>query len=373
MSSAHSAWITTLRFLVTALPVVVSGREEIARVSFPLSSIQQKVLGSFLVLHGLAHAAVGVWTAETGRWWIVASLWELAMVGFIAGGLGAIGVQGLRKSWRGFILVAATASIMLFLASPHSAFLFGVGIDITALALVAYSQPAPVKAAHGTLRSHRVTRLLGITVSWLLIIYVAIVVALRQWNVQWGTTAADRAAQLPGDHVVPVAHYRIDHGITINAPADSVWPWLIQIGQDRGGFYSYTKLENAVGAEMTNADRIVPQWQTRSVGELVPTVPAGYLGGRFGRIGCRVLEVIPGRALVLEGWGAFVLVPTSDSTTRMFVRTRLEGQPDLGAVITRPFRLLVYEPAHLIMERGMLRGIKERAERSQDKTFFAVK
>jgi hypothetical protein len=195
-----------------------------------------------------------------------------------------------------------------------------------------------------------------------------LVVALRQWNVQWGTTAADRASHLPGDEVVPVAHYRIDHGITINAPATSVWPWLIQIGQDRGGFYSYTRLENAVGAQITNADRIVPAWQMRRAGELVPRVPSDYLGGRFGKIGCKVLEVIPGRAMVLEGWGAFVLVPTSETGTRMLVRTRLEGEPDFGTVITRPFRLLVYEPAHLIMERRMLLGIKERAERTYGAT-----
>jgi hypothetical protein len=176
---------------------------------------------------------------------------------------------------------------------------------------------------------------------------------------------------LPGDQLVPVAHYRIDHGITINAPASAVWPWVIQLGQDRGGFYSYTKLENAVGARITNADRIVPAWQTRRVGELLPTVPADYLGGRFGKIGCKVLEVIPGRALVLEGWGAFVVVPVSDSSARMLVRTRIRGEPGFGAVITRPFRLLVYEPAHLIMERRMLIGIRERAEGSGDKTFLA--
>ncbi len=348
---------------MTSPPIVIARGEQIARLSFPLSSTQQKLLGSFFVVHGLAHAAVGIWAAETGRWWIVASLWELAMVGFIVGGLGALGVAGLRDLWRAFTLVAASASLLLFLSSPNSAFLIGVGIDIIALSLVAYSQPAPAETASNGRRSHRVRHLIGIVVSWLLIIYVALVVALRQWNVQWGTTAADRATHLPGDQVVPVAHYRIDHGITINAPVASVWPWLIQIGQDRGGFYSYTRLENAVGAQITNADRIVPAWQTRLVGELVPTVPSDYLGGRFGKIGCKVVEVVPGRALVLEGWGAFVLVPASDNTTRMFVRTRLEGEPDLGAVITTPFRLLVYEPAHLIMERGMLRGIKARAER----------
>lgn len=355
---------------MTAPPIVISRGEQIRSVSFPLSSTQQEVLGCFFVLHGFAHAAVGIWAAETGRWWLVASLWELAMVGFIVAGLGAVGVAGLREVWRAFTLVAASASLLLFLTSPKSVFLIGVGIDIMALALVTYSQPAAPKTA-STRGSHRVRRLLGIIFSWLLIVYVTLVVAFRQWNVEWGTTAADRASHLPGDQVVPVAHYRIDHGITINAPVTDVWPWLIQIGQDRGGFYSYTTLENAFGARITNADQIVPAWQTRRVGELVPTVPADYLGGRFGKIGCKVIDVIPGRALVLEGWGAFVLVPASDTSTRMLVRTRLEGEPDFGTVITRPFRLLVYEPAHLIMERRMLIGIKERAERSLDRTFFA--
>jgi len=355
---------------VTAPPIVISRGERFGTLTFPLSSTQQKLLGSFFVLHGLAHAAIGIWAAETGRWWLVGSLWELAMVGFIVAGLGALGVAGLRELWRPFTLVAATASLLLFLSAPNSSFLFGVGVDIMALALVAYSQPAqlekPVKR-----ESHPVRRVLGTVLCWLLIIYVALVVALRQWNVEWGTTAADRASHLPGDEVVPVAHYRIDHGITINAPATDVWPWLIQIGQDRGGFYSYTKLENAVGARMTNADRIVPAWQTRHVGELVPTVPSDYLGGTFGKIGCKVLEVIPGRALVLEGWGAFVLVSSGDTSTRMLIRTRLEGEPGFGTVITRPFRLLVYEPAHLIMERRMLIGIKDRAEQHRDRTFFA--
>jgi hypothetical protein len=357
---------------VTSPPIVIWRGEQIARLSFPLSSTQQKFLGSFFVLHGLAHAAVGIWAAETGRWWLVASLWELAMVGFIAAGLGALGVAGLRDLWRAFTLVAATASILLFLSSPNSAFLFGVGIDITALALVAYSQPAPVKAAHSGRRSHRARRLFGIVVSWLLIIYVALVVALRQWNVQWGTTVADRATTLPGDQVVPVARYRIDHGITINAPVTDVWPWVIQIGQDRGGFYSYSTLENAAGARLTNAEQIVPEWQSRRVGEVVRSVPPDWLGGRFGtNLGWKILQIVPGQAIVLDGWGAFALVAVNDSTTRMLVRTRGEGIPSQTSIALSPFGLLVFEPAHLIMERRMLLGIKERAERSQDKTFFA--
>jgi hypothetical protein len=168
---------------------------------------------------------------------------------------------------------------------------------------------------------------------------------------------------LPGDEFVPVANYRIDHAVTINAPPESVWPWLVQIGQDRGGFYSYSRLENAVGARVKNAERMIPEWQQRRVGDLVRAVPRDWMGGRFGEnIGWRVLQVIPGRALVLEGWGAFVLMPANAGTTRLLIRTRGEGRPTLGALAAAPFGLLVFEPAHFIMQRRMLLGIKERAE-----------
>jgi hypothetical protein len=356
---------------VTASPIVIS-RGEVTRLTFPLSAAQQRFIGCFFILHGLAHAAVGIWAAETGRWWLVASLWELAMVGFIAAGLGALGVAGMRELWRAFTLVAASASILLFLSNPNATFLLGVGIDVTALALVAFSQGVPTDVEHGRSRAHRVRHLSGVVVSWLLIIYVAVVVAMRQWNVQWGTTPADRATPLPGDQLTPVAHYRIDHGITINAPADAVWPWVIQIGQDRGGFYSYSALENAIGARVTNAEQIIPEWQSRRVGEIVPSVPADWLGGRFGSsFGWKVVQIVPDRAIVLDGWGTFALVPINDTATRMLVRTRGEGIPSQIGVALSPLSLLVFEPAHLIMERRMLIGIKERAERGQERTFFA--
>jgi len=356
---------------VTAPPILISRGEQVARLTFPLSITQQKLLGSFFILHGLAHAAVGIWAAETGRWWLIASLWELAMVGFIAAGLGAWGVAGLRDLWKALTTVAASASILLFLSSPHAAFLFGIGIDISALALVAYALPARADAAQQPHRSHPIRRLLGIFLSWSLILYVALIVGVRQWNVQWGTVPAERAMALPGDDLVPVAHYHIDHGITIAAPSSSVWPWLVQMGQDRAGFYSYSVLENAVGARVTNADQVLAYWQSRQTGDLVRAVPPDWLGGHFGtEIGWRVRELIPERAMVLEGWGAFVLVSLDDSTTRLLVRTRGAGVPNQRMVALSPFGLLVFEPAHLVMERRMLIGIKERAERTVDKTFL---
>jgi hypothetical protein len=356
---------------MTVPPIVIPRWERSERLRFPLSATQQKILGYVFLLHGLAHAAVGIWAAETARWWMVASLWELAMVGFIAAGFGALGVTGLRNAWRGITLVAASASMLLFLSSPHSAFPPGLGIDIVALALAAYSQSATAEKDKPVGLARRIRRLSGVVIAWLALIYVALVLAIRPWNIQWGTTAAERAMTLPGDELVSVAHYRIDHGITINAPTSAVWPWLIQIGQDRGGFYSYSGLENAIGAQVTNAEGIVPEWQSRRVGELVRSAPPNWMGGRFGSdLGWKILELVPGQAIVLQGWGAFTLFSINDSTTRMLIRTRGSGLPSFGSVALSPLGLLVFEPAHLIMERRMLVGIKERAERSEDKTFF---
>lgn len=357
---------------MTAPPILLSRGTVRDRAAFTLSARQQKVFGVFLVFHGLAHAGIGIWAGETGRWWLPISVWELAMVGFLAAGFGAIGVSGLRDFWRPLTIIGAASSLLLLILIPGFILVLGLTADFIALSMVAYSRPAATATSH-TMQRHKASHLAGVIISWLFLLYVALVLALRPWNVQWGTSEAERAMALPGDEFVPVAHYRIDHAITINAPTESVWPWLIQMGQDRGGFYSYTRLENAVGAKITNAGQIVPEWQTRRVGELVPTVPENYLGGIFSsRLGCKVLKIVPGQALVLEGWGAFVVLPTTDNKTRVLIRTRGEAAPSLAGVLEAPFRLLVYEPAHFIMERGMLLGIKHRAESSQlESTFIA--
>lgn len=295
------------------------------------------------------------------------------MLGFVAAGLGALGVRGLREYWRPFTVMAALASLVLLLIVPTGIFVIGLSLDFTAIALVAYSRSDPAAAKPAAKRSRSLLRLTGVVISWAFLIYVALVLMLRPWNVRWGTSDAELATALPGDQFVPVANYRIDHAVTINAPADEVWPWLIQIGQDRAGFYSYSTLENAIGARITNADRIVPEWQGRREGDLVRAGPSNWMRGSFGRdIGWRVLQVIPGRALILENWGAFVIQPSKANTTRLLVRTRGDGVPSLSGLAAAPFGLLIFEPAHLIMERRMLLGIKERAERAyMEKTLLA--
>lgn len=353
---------------MTAPPILISRDSVRERATFTLHTKQQKLFGVFVFLHGLAHAGVGIWAGETGRFWLPMSLWELSMLGFIAAGFGAIGVAGLRDFWRPLTVVSSIASLLLLIMTPSVVLVPGLTVDFVVLSVVAYSRSPD--ASIPVVTKHRALHLTGIIVSWLVLFYMAIVLVLRPWNLEWGTTSTERAMALPGDEFVPVANYRIDHAITIDAPAAEVWPWLIQIGQDRGGFYSYSKLENVVGADITNANTIVREWQTRRVGELVPTVPEKYLGGLVSRFGCRVLQVIPGEAIVLEGWGAFVVLPTTDKTSRMIIRTRADAVPSLGSLITAPFRVLVFEPAHLIMERGMLLGIKQRAEQSRLESSF---
>jgi hypothetical protein len=176
-------------------------------------------------------------------------------------------------------------------------------------------------------------------------LYVAVA---EPWMRQWGSTSAERRADLPGDDLVPDPGLVMDHAVTIEAPAERVWPWLAQIGQDRGGFYSYEWLENLAGCRMRNADRIHPEWQRREVGEgvmlhpLAPPMPVTIFD--------------PPHALGLEGWGVFTLRPQDGGRSRLLVRGRVaRGAP------TWLYRLTLAIP-HFVMERRMLLGIKARAE-----------
>lgn len=192
--------------------------------------------------------------------------------------------------------------------------------------------------------------------------------ALRPWFLRWGATDGEVEKNLPGDELCPDAESVATRAVTVHAPAEAVWPWINQIGQDRGGFYSYSWLENLAGARIHNASSILPGLQTRAVGETVwMATPEHYRGQ-----GCmRVAKVEPGRSLVLvspadyealprtglarEGVWAFVLEPVDEHTTRLLVRSR-------SGLTASPGRILLFDPIHFIMERKMMLGIRERAE-----------
>jgi hypothetical protein len=138
------------------------------------------------------------------------------------------------------------------------------------------------------------------------------------------------------------------HQIAIEAPAQDVWPWVAQLGQDRAGFYSYQWLENLAGCRMRNADRIHPEWQHREIGETV------HLGPSYGM---PVTRFEPGRALALKGWGSFEVEPLDPDRCRLICR----GEQTTG--VARAAYVLFVELPHYVMERKMLVEIRRLAER----------
>jgi hypothetical protein len=218
-----------------------------------------------------------------------------------------------------------------------------------------------------SLRSRFVTE--GYPGPWanaLLVFLIAAATAVYQpmllpWMMTWGASATEARMPLPGDELVPTPTFQSTRAVTIAAPPERIWPWLVQIGQDRGGFYSYDWLENFVGADIHNADRIVPEWQHRVRGDFVPSLRPDYAGGRVRDIaGWRIGWLEPNRGFALIGWGAFVLVPLDDDRTRLIVRTRSAAVP--GAFFSRFADIMFGRPLHFVMERRMLLGIKERVE-----------
>jgi hypothetical protein len=193
----------------------------------------------------------------------------------------------------------------------------------------------------------------------------AYVLVVRPRCLRWGATDDEMTRALSGDDLARQSPVGSTRAITIAAPVEDVWPWLVQIGYGRGGFYSYDWLENAFVRLLLrgtpgyrSAESILPEHQHLSPGDFIPAGPPDMLGGRLNDVArWKVLAVEPYRALVLEGWGAFVLEPLGDRATRLIVRSRGPG------AWGRLAHYLFWEPAHFVMERRMLLGIKERAER----------
>ena len=264
------------------------------------------VVGVLLVLHGLAHASAGMWATDIGGQTLVTLLWQGATIGFMAAGAGLIGVEILHRWWRVLIAIAAVSSLALLLLYGHPLFIVGIATDFVAIGAAIVTARTPHDQSNAV-HPGRVMRVLIVA----LIAYTGVVIGLRPWYTGWGTTRSERQMVMIGDPPIGESHYRIDHAITIRAPVDSVWQRLVQIGQDRG-------------------------W--------------------------RVLQNEPGRAMVLENWKAFVLEPSGPSLTRLHIRTRGAGVPTVAGIAITPVSLLIFEPAHFIMERGMMLGIKQRAE-----------
>jgi hypothetical protein len=179
---------------------------------------------------------------------------------------------------------------------------------------------------------------------------------LRDRVLTWGATTGEARQRLPGDDLLDPADIVATRVIRIDARPSAIWPWLVQMGPGRAGAYTYDWIENLFGLNMHSADRIHPEWQELSVGDV--------LRSREDRPGMRVEILEPERILSNRSeagdwvW-TFALVPENGST-RLISRNRIAMK---GATAGQRFGMLVMEPGSLVMERKMLLGIKQRAER----------
>jgi len=334
------------------------------------------ILAVLLLLHALAHAGPGMWAAANYPAWVVSPLWFVSMVGFLASSAAIGGLERLRPRAEMCANAATIASAILLNLSEIGIWSAGgILISVVLSVLVRWWARCTHPEIHtptistrsdsaATERPSLLSRA-GAGVTYAFLGVTAALILLRPWHSTWGTTAAERAAPVPGVPVEGPTTYRIDHAVTIRAAQSAVWSWLAQIGQDRAGFYSHDWLERAVGDEIRNVDSLVPAWQERRVGELVRAAQPGYLGGRLGEeLGWRISRWHPPNSVTLEQWGTFVVGAIDDSTSRLRVHTRRSEAIRPRDLPLAAIGLYLFEPAHFIMERGMLLGIKSRAERA---------
>ncbi|MBJ7355222.1 MAG: hypothetical protein JHC98_10400 [Thermoleophilaceae bacterium] len=205
------------------------------------------------------------------------------------------------------------------------------------------------------------------------LILVILAIAVRPKLRVWGATREEHEATYPGDDLVPDADPPSTYAATYNAPPAAIWPWLVQMGSDRGGFYSWDRLDN--GGD-PSADTIHPEWQDLAVGGRIATVPD--------RSWFDVPILAPEKTLVLrasldlgsglsfnpaerrpraymDGVWSFHLIPTGENQTRLIVRSVGTSKPPLLAMISD---LFFFGPAHWIMQVKQLDELRSRVERN---------
>jgi hypothetical protein len=181
----------------------------------------------------------------------------------------------------------------------------------------------------------------------------------RHWCLTWGARDDEVAAKLPGDELLPGASLVTTRAISIDAPPEAIWPWLVQMGSGRGGAYTYDWIENLFGLNMHSADEILPEYQHIRVDDELPMGPD--------RPGMTVKVFEPPRTLAIQvadqNWvWIFALVPEPEGdSTRLISRNRIATSA--LSPVARLFYTVFMEPGSLVMERKMLLGIKRRAER----------
>jgi hypothetical protein len=191
--------------------------------------------------------------------------------------------------------------------------------------------------------------------------------AIRPWHLRRGSTPDEVQRSLPGDELVPDPKYVWTQAITIHAPPSEVWPWLVQIGNQRAGWYSWDAIHRLLGVagsvddEHRSANRIIPELQNLQVGDQIRMMPEGT-----GMPGYTIVSIEPERALVTRiedelnpvSW-AWVLEPIDADSTRLIARFRQDWEPKLANLLGF---WIADELGSLVMQPKTLSGIKQRAE-----------
>ena len=202
----------------------------------------------------------------------------------------------------------------------------------------------------------KLLKTLGI-LAGLTVLAVTIIAMLTPWMDRWGATDEEIAASFPGDELLLEPASFLNRAVTVNALPEEIYPWIVQLGAGRGGMYSYTSLETyLLNCPLVNADRIHEEWEDLKVGDemkMCPNEPAPppYI----------IAQIVPNEAIVMghqengewvDVW-QFIIVPQKDGTSRLITRTRTMATGGFWTII---------HPGIFMMERGMLLGIKDRAE-----------
>jgi len=197
--------------------------------------------------------------------------------------------------------------------------------------------------------------ILGVLVL-VLVLVVVLAIVFTPWMNRWHTTAEERAAAFPGDDLVKAPKLLINRGVTIKAAPEKIYPWLLQIGADKAGMYSYTALERLTGCKMAKDEVIRAEWQSLKEGDLMK-----MCAGEFAPPPYIVARLIPNEAVIFghkdgDAWAEtwqFVLLPQADGSTRLVTRTSTTMVGGAWEVFNR---------IAFVMERKMLRTIKSLAE-----------
>jgi hypothetical protein len=177
---------------------------------------------------------------------------------------------------------------------------------------------------------------------------------IRPWQLRWGATDEELERPMPGDEIVTDPTFNATRALTIEARPEEIWPWIVQIGMNRAGWYSYDLLDNL---GRPSARRILPQFQDPKIGDVIPMSPDGKQGPYVKDFEQdRWMLWWDGKGGMSWAWG---LYPVDEARTRLITRVRMRYDLRTPSIL---FHMLV-EFTDIIMMRKSMLGIKERAER----------